>query len=98
FHAQDSIPDFHVTGVQPCALPIFAPFPPLVTDPQPSGPIVKILKGDLSLAPPSSIAPGSGLARIFVFRRAGHAGLPGLSRRICRSEGRRVGLERSRRR
>src|SRR5690606_40240935 len=62
FQAEDGIRDFHVTGVQTCALPISGgdPTPPSspTTDPAPSPPTpLPTLPTDAPTAPPSGELP-----------------------------------------
>src|SRR5690606_41043080 len=78
FQAEDGIRDFHVTGVQTCALPIYGR---RVYDPGPAGlsgrSNARDIVGNLSSKP-------------HTYKRAGHRKMAGKSKR---SEERRVGKE-----
>src|SRR5690606_40923372 len=85
FQAEDGIRDFHVTGVQTCALPIFRPkvqpslFLPVVSKPLHP----RVL---LSLFPPEGSKPLHPRVRLSLFPPVGYEPLH-------RSEERRVGKE-----
>src|SRR5690606_39975588 len=91
--AEDGIRDFHVTGVQTCALPISAgPDPRLGCRPGPQGPALgpaRALRPRRDRYPlgAAGAAAGAGAARALDRARAAHPGL----RLDARSEERRVG-------
>src|SRR5690606_39551326 len=61
FQAEDGIRDFHVTGVQTCALPIFSPAFGMI------GTVIGLIKMLANLSDPDQIGSGLAVALITTF-------------------------------